>query len=334
MRAIVCAAPGEPEGLQLLDLPAPALAPGSVRIAVEACGVNFADLLLVRGEYQERPAHPFVPGMEVAGTVIEVAAGVSAVRPGDRVAALLDHGGFAEQAVAPARAVVRLPDAMDTETAAGFLVAYLTSHLALCDRARVQPGEVVLVHGAAGGVGLTAVEIAHAVGATVIAAASGAERRALVAGHGANHVLDSRTDDIRARVLALTGGASGGVDVVYDPVGGATFDASLRCVRPGGRMLLIGFASGTVPQIPANHLLVKDVAALGFSLPQTRRRRPEAVHAALTELLAWYAAGRLHPLVSAVMPLADAPRALQALRDRQATGKIVLVTGAGAASAH
>lgn len=324
MQAILCRAPGEPESLEFATVPAPPLIPGGVRIAVEACGVNFADLLIVRGEYQERPPPPFSPGMEVAGTVIEVAAGVTTVRPGDRVAALIDHGGFAEQVIAPAGAVVPLPATMDMPTAAGFLIAYLTSHLALCDRAQLQPGEVVLVHGAAGGVGLTAVEIAHARGAMVIAAASGAERRALVAHHGADHVLDSRTDDIRARVLEITDG----VDVVYDPVGGAAFDASLRCVRAGGRMLLIGFASGTVPQIPANHLLVKDVAALGFSLPQVRRRRPEAVRAALTELLTWYAEGRLDPLVSDTLPLAQAVDALQALRDRRVTGKIVLLTNA------
>ncbi|PKN79506.1 MAG: zinc-binding dehydrogenase [Chloroflexi bacterium HGW-Chloroflexi-9] len=319
MRALICHAPGEIDDLRFAEVTPPALTEGGVRIAVHAAGVNFADLLITRGEYQERPAHPFSPGMEAAGVVLEVAPGVSHVAPGDRVLAFLDYGGFAEEIVAPARDVARIPDSMDWVTAAGFPVAYATSHLALRHRARLEAGEVLLVHGASGGVGLTAVEVGKAIGATVIATASSDEKLAVARDHGADHLVNSG-DDVRERVLELTGGA----DVVYDPVGGDLFTASLRCIRPGGRILVIGFASGTVPQIPANHLLVKDASALGFSLGQVRKHRPDAVQAALVELLAWAAEGRLRPHVSAVHPFDEAIEAMRALRDRRSTGKVVV----------
>ncbi|GMU41034.1 MAG: oxidoreductase [Chloroflexota bacterium] len=319
MRALLCHAPGEIESLRIEDAPQPVLTAGGVRIAVHAAGVNFADLLIARGEYQEKPAHPFSPGMEAAGTVLEVAPGVTHVAPGDRVLAFLDFGGYAEEVVAPARDVARIPDAMDWDTAASFPVVYATSHLALRHRARLEPGEVLLVHGASGGVGLTAVEVGKAAGATVIATASSDDKLEVARQHGADHLVRS-DGEVREQVLALTGGA----DVVYDPVGGDLFTASLRVIRPGGRILVIGFASGTVPQIPANHLLVKDAAALGFSLGQVRRRRPEAVQEALVELLRWYAEGRLRPLVSATFPFEQAIEAMRLLRDRRSTGKVVV----------
>ncbi|MBM3141175.1 MAG: NADPH:quinone oxidoreductase family protein [Chloroflexi bacterium] len=328
MRAIVCHAPGKIETLRLEDAPPPrAPGPGEVCIVVHAAGVNFADVLITRGAYQEKPAHPFSPGMEAAGVVASAGAGVTHVRAGDRVLAFLDHGGFAEEAVARAADVTPIPPAMDFATAACFPVVYATSHLALCHRARLRPGEVLLVHGASGGVGLTAVEVGKTVGATVIATASSREKLVVAREHGADHLVNSAEEDICERVAALTGGA----DVVYDPVGGDAFTASLRVIRPGGRLLVIGFASGTVPQIPANHLLVKDASALGLSLGQLRRHRPDAVAAAMAELVRWYAEGRLRPFVSRTLPLERAVEALALLRDRRSTGKVALaVRGDGA----
>jgi len=331
MRAIVCREWGELESLRLEDVPPPALRPGTGRVGVRACSANFADVLITRGEYQEQPPFPFSPGMEVSGVVLEVGEDIESLestavlQPGDRVLALLDHGGYAEEVVTEAAGVTRLPEAMSFAEAAAFPVAYGTSHLALRHRADLRPGETLLVHGAAGGVGLTAVEIGKALGATVIASASTAEKLQIASDHGADHLINYASEDIRERVLALTDG----VDVVYDPVGGDAFTASLRCINPGGRILVIGFASGTVPQIPANHLLVKDASVLGLSLGQLRRHRPEVVRAAMTEALRWYAEGKLRPLVSATFELADAPQAMALLRDRKATGKVVVLVGDG-----
>ena len=321
MRAVLCHAWGDIDDLRLEDAPSPSLPAGHVRVAVHAAGVNFADTLLIKGEYQEKPPFPFAPGMEVAGTVAEVAPGVEGFREGDRVLAMLEAGGgYAEEAVARAEDVTPIPSSMDWATAAAFPVVYVTSHLALRHRARLEPGEVLLVHGASGGVGLTAVEVGKAVGARVIATASSAEKLAVAREHGADHLVNYAEEDIRERVLALTGGT----DVVYDPVGGDAFAASLRCINPGGRILVIGFASGSIPQVPANHLLVKDASVLGFSLGQLRRHRPDVVQAAMRELLDWYAEGRLRPLVSRTLPLEDFDTALHLLRDRRSTGKVVL----------
>ena len=329
MRAIVCREWGELESLRLEEVPSPTLRAGTVRIGVRACGANFADVLITRGEYQEKPPFPFSPGMEASGVVLEIGEGVESFELGDRVLAFLDTGGYAEEVVVNSADVTLLPEAMSFAEAAGFPVAYGTSHLALRHRADLQPGETLLVHGASGGVGLTAVEIGKALGATVIASASTAEKLQIASDHGADHLINYATEDIRERVLALTDG----VDVVYDPVGGDAFTASLRCINPGGRILVIGFASGTVPQIPANHLLVKDASALGLSLGQLRRHRPEVVHAAMTEALRWYTEGKLRPLVSATFDLADATQAMALLRDRKATGKVVVLVGDGAKDA-
>jgi len=311
---------GEAESLHIEAIAPRPLAVGEVRIRVHAAGVNFADLLIARGEYQVKPPSPFSPGMEAAGVVTEVGEGVESVHAGQRVLTFLDYGGYAEEVVASAGDVTPIPDAMDFAIAAALPVTYATSHLALGYRAQLQAGEVLLVHGASGGVGLTAVEIGAAMGATVIASASSPERLAIAQAQGATHLIDYSREDIRDRVLELTGGA----DVVYDPVGGDAFTASLRCINPGGRILLIGFASGTVPQIPANHLLVKDAAALGFSLGQVRAHRPDVVAASMRELVAWCAEGRLHPHVSAVVPFEEFADAMAMLRDRRATGKVVL----------
>jgi len=325
MQAVHCQELSGVDGLRLVEVDPPALEAGGVLIDVHATGVNFADTLITRGEYQEQPPLPFAPGMEVAGTVREAAIYVSNVAPGDRVLALLDHGGYAEIAAAHEADVIRIPDAMDFATAATFPVVYLTSHLALQHRARLQRGEVLLVHGASGGVGLTAVEVGKALGATVIASASSPEKLEVARAHGADHLINYAEKDIRDRVLELTGGA----DVVYDPVGGDAFRASLRCINPGGRILVIGFASGDVPQIPANHLLVKDAAALGLSLGQIRKHQPQLIRESLRELLDWWERGRLKPLVSESYPLAKYEEALAAITGRRVTGKIALVPSGG-----
>lgn len=322
MRAVVCKAWCEPGDLVVEDVDSPPLADGGVRIAVEAAGINFADTLIIAGKYQLKPRPPFSPGFEIAGRVLECARGVARCRPGDRVMAVVEYGGFAEQAVAPEDNVFVLPDGVDAGVAAAFPVAYGTSHLGLKYRAALAPGETLLVHGAAGGVGLTAVEIARRLGANVIATATGPEKLAIARAAGAHHAIDSRAEDLRDQVKALTGGR--GADVVYDPVGGPLFDASLRCTAQGGRILLVGFASGTVPQIPANILLVKNITAIGFAWGAYRELNPAWMRGSLDELIRWLATGELRPHVSQTFALDEAPKALHALRARATTGKIVL----------
>ncbi|MBC7907441.1 MAG: NADPH:quinone oxidoreductase family protein [Rhodospirillaceae bacterium] len=320
MRAIVCPAFGSP--LELTHLPAPALGAGQVRIAVAAAGVNFADTLFIAGKYQEKVAPPLIPGMELAGTIIEVGEGVTGLATGDRVMAAVTGGAFAEEAIAAQTDVIRLPDQLDFVTAAGFPVAYGTSHLGLKHKAALRPGETLVVHGAAGGVGLTAVEIGVALGAQVIATAGGPDKVQIALDHGAHHGIDYKAEDIRERVKDLTGGR--GADVIYDPVGGAVFDASLRSIAPDGRILVIGFASGTVPQIPANILLVKNVTVIGYWWGAYRKLNPALVRDSLAECMEWWAEGKLKPHVSKTLPLADAAAALELLKSRAATGKVVL----------
>lgn len=326
MQALLCRHWGGPDSLHLETVPAPLagqpLPADAVRVAVHAAGVNFADTLIIAGKYQHRPPLPFIPGFEAAGVVQETGAAVSHVQPGDRVMATVDDGAFADELVARSQDVHPIPASMDFVTAAGFPIAYGTSHLGLRDKGLLQAGDILLVHGAAGGVGLTAVEIGRILGATVIATAGGPEKMAIARDHGADHVLDSRGDDIRARVKEMTDGR--GVDVVYDPVGGALFDASLRCVAWNARLLLVGFASGTVPQIPANLLLVKNVSALGYSWGSYRRHAPARVDESFRELMGWFQSGRLRPHVSHVLPLAEASAALNLLQERATTGKVVL----------
>lgn len=320
MRAVFAPAIGAP--LEIGDLPPPPLGAGQVRIATSAAGVNFADTLLIKGQYQEKIAPPIIPGMELAGTVLEVAPGVTAYAPGDRVMAVVTGGAFAEQVVADQTDVYVLPDSLDFITAAGFPVVYGTSHLGLKYKAGLKAGETLVVHGAAGGVGLTAVEVGLALGATVIATAGGPEKVAVATGHGAHHGIDYKTQDIREQVKALTGGR--GADVVYDPVGGEVFDASLRAIAPDGRILIIGFASGNVPQIPANILLVKNVTVIGYWWGAYRKLNPALLRESLSECLEWWAEGRLKPHISTTLPLEQAADALALLKGRGATGKIVL----------
>ncbi|TDK41081.1 NADPH:quinone oxidoreductase family protein [Antarcticimicrobium luteum] len=316
MRAYHIEAPGGTA--RLTDLAVPDPGPGTVRVAIRACGLNFADLLMQKGTYQDTPAAPFTLGMEVAGVIDAVGPGVSGLAPGDRVAVYSGQGGLAEYGVFEAARAVKLPAGMTFEHAAAFQIAYGTSHMALDYRARLQPGETLLVTGAAGGVGLTAVEIGKLMGATVIAQARGADKLEAARAAGADHLIDA-SEDLRARVLAL-----GGADVVYDAVGGDTFKAAFRACNPEARLLPIGFACGEVPQIPANHLLVKNLTVIGFYIGGYLKFRPEAVTQSLTTLIGWYLAGRLNPHVSHVLPLDRVEEGMTLLRERRSTGKVVI----------
>ncbi len=325
MRAVVCRELSGPQSLNVEEVPDPKPGPGEVAIDVAAAGVNFADTLMVTGKYQEKPELPFTPGLELAGRVTALGAGVTGVAPGDRVIGLVDRGAFAEVALVRADEVYPIPDSMDFDIAAGFPITYGTAHGALVWRAELKPGETLLVHGAAGGVGLAAVEVGKALGAEVIATAGGPEKLEIARAHGADHLVDYRSEDIRERVKALTGGR--GADVVFDPVGGEVFMASLRAVAWGGRLLVIGFAAGKVPEIPANLLLVKNLAVLGLYWGAYRQKAPDLLRSQFETLTGWFAEGRLKPLVSHRRDLAETAEALDLLLTRKATGKVVLTTG-------
>ena len=306
----------------LRDVPLPEPATDEIRVTIGACGLNFADLLMMTGAYQDTPEPPFTLGMEVAGTIDAVGRDVTTFKPGMRVAVFGGQGGLADAVVFPANRAVHLPDDMPFEDAAAFQIAYGTSHVALSHKARLQPGETLLVLGAAGGVGLTAVEIGKLMGARVIACARGADKLEVARQAGADHLIDAKTDDIRAVCRDL-----GGVDVVYDPVGGDQFKAAFRACRPEARILSIGFASGEVPQIPANHLLVKNITVIGLYWGGYLAFRPDVVTGSLTQLLEWYKAGTLKPHISHALPLARAAEGLELLRSRKSTGKVVITTG-------
>ncbi|HZV96006.1 MAG TPA: NADPH:quinone oxidoreductase family protein [Candidatus Nitrosocosmicus sp.] len=319
---MLCRAWGEVEDLRLGEAPAPVPADGEVVIAVRATGINYADALMVAGKYQTKPALPFSPGLEAAGIVAACGAGATRFKPGDRVMAILAHGGLAQLAVAPETETFAIPDRMSFEEAGAFPVAYVSSHVALRWQARLEPGETLLVLGAAGGVGLTAVEIGKAMGARVIAAASTPEKLAVAQERGADDVINYATEKLTDRVMALTDGK--GADVCFDPVGGELFDAALSSLGWGGRILLIGFVAG-VPQIPANRLLVKHRAALGSSLRYFRWHAPDKLRRSVEELMAWYGEDKLRPLVTHRLPLERSVEAIRLLTDRKAHGKVVVV---------
>lgn len=304
---------------ETVDLPIPQPNKGEIRVKVAACGLNFADLLMVEGKYQDTPKAPFTMGMELAGIVDAVSPDVTCVGVGTRVAVFSGQGGLAEYGCFPAERVVPLPETMSDVVAAGFQIAYGTSHLALAHRAKLQPGETLLVLGAAGGVGLTAVEIGKLMGARVIACARGADKLDAARAAGADHVFDATSEDIRETVKAL-----GGADVVYDPVGGDQFTAAFRATNPDGRILSIGFASGTVPPVPANHMLVKNISVMGFYWGGYLRFKPEVLTDSLAQLMAWHEAGRIAPHISHVLPFDQVAEGLDLLRTRKSTGKIVI----------
>ncbi len=284
--------------------------------------MNFADTLMIAGKYQEKPPFPFAPGLEVAGEVVALGEGCSRLAVGQRVLAAVGSGGFAELAVARESDAFALPAAMDFVTAAGFMVTYGTAHGGLVWRAAMRPGETLVVHGAAGGVGLAAVEVGKALGARVIATAGGADKLAVAEAHGADALIDYRSEDLRQRLKELTDGR--GADVYFDPVGGSAFEASLRAIAWEGRIVVIGFAGGGVPQIPANILLVKNVAALGFYWGSYRQMAPDRLAAQFADLFGWFERGLLKPHVSHRLPLAEAARGFDLLRERKATGKVVV----------
>jgi len=317
MRAFVLTSTDVPPAVT--DLPMPEPAPGEIRVRIHACGLNFADLLMARGQYQEKFDLPFVMGMEVAGIVDAVGAGVQGFARGQRVAAFAGQGGLAEYGCFPADRCLPIPDALPFEQAAGFMVAYGTSHVALKHRAALQPGETLLVLGAAGGVGLTAVEIGAQMGARVVAVARGAEKLKVAEAAGASVLIDSEGADLKAAFKAL-----GGVDVVYDAVGEPAATPALRALNPEGRFITIGFAGGTVPQFPANILLVKNINVIGLYWGGYAAFRPRVISDSLTELMGWYAQGRLKPHVSHVLPLDRTAEGMELMRARKSTGKVVI----------
>lgn len=295
---------------------------GELVLRVEAVGLNFADMLAIQGKYQVRQIPPFIPGMEVAGVVETLGPDTSGPPPGTAVLATCPCGGLAERIRLPVSRVSSFPSVMTFAEAAGFPIAYGTSHLALTHKARLQPGETLFVTGAAGGVGLTAVEIGKRLGARVIASARGDARLAVAREAGADVLIDSDAPDLKDRLRA-----EGGLDVVYDAVGGPAFDAAMRACRPDGRLLAIGFASGEVPQVPANILLVKNLTVSGFWYGGYETHAPELLSASMSELLRWRAEGLIRPHVSHVLPFEAFPEGLALLRDRKATGKVVIRVG-------
>lgn len=322
MKAVLCREWGPPEDLVVADAPSPMPGPGEVLIEVHAAGVNFPDALIIQKKYQFQPDLPFSPGGEVAGRVKEVGPGVTGWRPGDRVVGSSTWGGFAEELVVAAERVVPIPDEMPFTAAAGFVLAYGTSLHALKDRAQLAAGETLLVLGAAGGVGIAAVEIGKAMGAMVIAAASSAEKLHLCREMGAGATIDYAKEDLRERVKALTDGR--GPDVILDPVGGIISETAFRSIAWGGRHLVVGFATGDVPRIPLNLPLLKGASIVGVFLGGFLRRDPETTRQHMRNLFSLHASGRVHPPITRVYRLEQAAEALRDLMERRVKGKVVI----------
>jgi NADPH:quinone reductase len=323
MKAIVCRELGPPEKLVFEEVKDPPMGPGEVRIAVKGAGVNYPDTLIIQGKYQMKAAPPFTPGAEVAGTVLAAGDKVKHVKPGDNVVALVPVGGFAEQVVASGDSVMALPQGMDPVAAAGFALAYGTSMHALKQRANLQAGETLLVLGAAGGVGLSAVQIGKLMGARVIAAASSPEKLALCKAHGADELIDYSKESLKEAVKKLTKGQ--GADVIYDPVGGELGKDCMSAINWNGRYLVIGFLGG-IPEIATNRLLLKGASAVGVFWGAFVAREPKVNAQNIHQLYAWVASGQLKPYVSKTYPLAQAAQALRDMMERKVTGKVVLTT--------
>lgn len=321
MRAIRCNQYGPPDTLTLEDLPDLVPGPGQVVIDVKAAAVNFPDVLIIENKYQVKPQLPFTPGAEVAGIVRAVGAGVK-FAPGARVVAYVGNGGFAEQAIADASACVPLPDAADFATAAAFTLAYGTSHHAVVDRAQLKAGETMLVLGAAGGVGLAAVEIGKVLGARVIAAASSDEKLDVCRRFGADDTINYSTEDLRERIKTLTDGK--GPDVIYDPVGGIYAEPAFRSIGWRGRYLVVGFANGEIPKLPLNLALLKGASLVGVFWGDYARREPQNNAAAFAQMVGWIGEGKLKPYVSKRYKLADTAQAFKDMASRKVTGKIII----------
>jgi len=322
MRAIVVDRWMEPRELALRELPEPEVGPGSLGVEVRAAGCNFFDILMVRGEYQVKPPFPFVPGGELAGVVTAVGPGVDGFAPGDRILASAGLGAFAERAAVPARGARRMPEGMSFDEGAAFPIVYPTSYAGLVHRARLRAGETLLVHAAAGGVGIAAVQIGKALGARVIATAGGADKLEVARRAGADVAIDYRGGDWADRVRDATGGR--GADVIYDPVGGDVFDASLKCIAWNGRLLVIGFASGRIPEVKLNRVLLKNIAIVGLHWGAHAMHEPERIPEAFDALFALYREGRIRPVIYRSYALAELPAALEALGSRQSYGKVVV----------
>ena len=326
MRALVVREFGPPESIRVEDFPAPKPGDDDVLVDVHAAGVNFPDMLVMAGKYQLLPPRPFVPGKECAGIVAAVGRNVTTCKPGDRVLAWVEYGAFAEQVVAPQNNCFVVPPAMSFEEAACFALVYQTAHFALVARARMAPGEVVLVTGATGGVGLAAVQLAKALGATVAAAVSTPEKAEIARREGADHVIDVSVpglrDALREQLRKATGGR--GADVVIEQVGGDVFDASLRALAWSGRLVVVGFAGGRIPEVKANYLLVKNIAVLGLQISDYRDHHPEAMRRVMDELFVLYRAGKIRPRVSRAYPLEDFASAFAEMAARRVIGKLVL----------
>jgi NADPH:quinone reductase len=322
VKAVLCKAFGPPESLVVEDIPSPIPGPGEVVISVKAASVNFPDVLIIQNKYQFKPALPFSPGSEAAGVVKDVGAGVTSVKPGDRVMAFTTYGAFAEEVRTEARRLLPIASGMDDVTAAAFVLAYGTADHALRDRGQLQADETLLVLGAAGGVGIAAVEIGKAVGARVIACASTSDKLAVCRDHGADATIDYAAEDLRERIKDLTDGK--GVDVVFDPVGGRYTEPALRSTAWRGRVLIVGFAAGDIPAIPLNLVLLKGCSIAGVFWGEFARREPERFADSMRCLERWYAGRQIRPYVSATFPLERAADALRLMAARQVTGKVVL----------
>jgi NADPH2:quinone reductase len=325
MKAILCKQFGPPETLVFEELPSPRPGPGEVVVSVKAASVNFPDVLIIQNKYQFKPPLPFSPGSELAGVVKEVGEGVKAFRPGDKVIAFTTYGAFAEEVKTDAARLLPLPEGMDFPSGAAFLLTYGTSDHALRDRAALKAGETLLVLGAAGGVGLAAVEIGKALGARVIACASTDDKLAVCKEHGADATINYAAEDLRERIKALTDGR--GVDVVYDAVGGAYTEAAFRSIAWRGRLLVVGFAAGDIPKLPLNLALLKGAAVVGVFWGDFARREPKAFAESVRQLGTWYREGKLRPHVSQTLPLAQAAEALKLMAARKVKGKLVLTIG-------
>jgi len=322
LKAVLCKTFGPPETLVVDDVPSPVPGPGQVVIAVTAAGVNFPDTLIIQNKYQYKPPQPFSPGSECAGVVKEIGPGVTRVKPGDRVMAVTTYGAFAEEVCTDESRVLEIPEGMDFVAAAAFTLSYGTSAHALLDRGELKAGETLLVLGASGGVGLSAIEIGKALGAVVIACASTDDKLRVCLEHGADETINYERQDLRERAKSLTNG--NGVDVVYDPVGGAYSEPALRSIAWRGRFLVVGFAAGEIPKIPLNLTLLKGCSIVGVFWGEFMGREPARFAEIIKQLGSWYQTGRLTPHVSETLPLERAADALQLMSSRKVKGKLVL----------